>query len=380
MLPISFVGYSGSGKTTLLEALVRISASRGEAVAVLKHTHHPANAERRGDTGRFLDAGAIETILASEEGLAAHSDGTMFAWSDPRELLTRFKSRRIYVEGFRSSGFWPSILVARSAIGRPQLEPPQLVATVSDRPVAGDGPQFDLDDLPAISAFVDDFLQRRSPRFEAAVFDLDGTLIDSNAAIGAAINFAREAHDLPPLDQAAIRAAVGEGVERLLERTFPPQYPASVREIFERHYDEICCDQTAVLENVAETLAEVQGMGLRMAVCTNKPTHFSEKILRHTGLSRWFAATVGPDLAGARKPDGRHLLETLARIGRDPSETLYVGDMPIDVATARSAGTTVAAITTGISSIPDLERAAPDHLLHRFSDLKALIASPGDSR
>lgn len=380
MLPISFVGYSGSGKTTLLEALVRISASRGETVAVLKHTHHPANGERRGDTGRFLDAGAGETILASEEGLAAHSDGTMFAWSDPRELLTRIKARRIYVEGFRSSGFWPSILVARSAIGRPQLAPPQLVATASDHPSSSDGPQFELDDVPGISAFVDDFLRRRSPRFEAAVFDLDGTLIDSNAALCTAVNFARGAHDLPPLDTAAIRSAVGEGVERLLERTFPPQYPASVRETFERHYDEICCDQTTVLENVADTLAEIQAMGVRMAVCTNKPTRFSEKILGHLGLSRWFGATVGPDLAGTRKPDGRHLLETLARIGREPSETLFVGDMPIDVATARSAGTAVAAITTGISSVPDLERAGPDHLLHNFSDLKALIASPGEAR
>jgi 2-phosphoglycolate phosphatase/molybdopterin-guanine dinucleotide biosynthesis protein MobB len=380
MLPISFVGYSGSGKTTLLQALVKISAARGEAVAVLKHTHHPANGERRGDTGRFLDAGAAETILASEEGLAAHSDGTMFAWSDPRELLTRFTARRIYVEGFRSSGFWPSILVARSAIGRPRLEPPQLVATVSDQPSSSEGPHFAPDDVPGISEFVDDFLQRRSPRFEAVVFDLDGTLIDSNAAIGTAINFARNAHDLPPLEAEAIRAAVGEGVERLLERTFPPQYPASVREIFERHYDEICCDQTTVLENVADTLAAVKGMGLRMAVCTNKPTRFSEKILRHAGLARWFAATVGPDLAGARKPDGRHLLATLERIGREPGESLYVGDMPIDVETARSAGTAIAAVTTGISSVPDLERAGPDHLLHSFSDLKALIASAGDGR
>lgn len=377
MLPISFVGYSGSGKTTVLEALVRISANRGEGVAVLKHTHHPANRERRGDTGRYLDAGARETILASEEGVAAHSDGTMFAWSDARELLTRFTSRRIYVEGFRSSGFWPSVLVARSALGRPPLAPPQLVATVSDLLSPGDTPQFHLDDIQGISEFIDAFLLRRSPRFEAVVFDLDGTLIDSNAALFTAINFTRGAHDLPPLETAAIRAAVGEGVERLLERTFPPEYPASVRETFERHYDEVCCGQSTVLEDVAETLAEIQGMGVRMAVCTNKPTRFSEKILRHLGLARWLSATVGPDLAGARKPDGRHLLETLARIGRAPEETLYVGDMPIDVSTARSAGTAIAAVTTGISSREDLERSAPDHLLRSFSDLPGLLAAEG---
>lgn len=374
MQPIAFIGYSGSGKTTLIEALVRISAARGEEVAVLKHTHHPANTERRGDTGRFLDAGAKETILASEDGRAAHSDGSIFTWDDPRALLSRFSARRIYVEGFRTTGLWPSVLVHRSSIGRPALDPANLIAVVSDAPVREDVPAFPFDAQGAVSSWIDGWLGLRSARYEAIVFDLDGTLIDSYAALATAINRAREEHRMAPLEEAAIRAAVGEGIERLLEQTFEPGFPPSVRTSFERHYDEVCCTESRVLEHVAETLASIQQRGVRMGVCTNKPTAFSKKILDYLGLSPRFAAVVGPDLAGARKPDGRHVLETLRMMDRKPGEALFVGDMPIDVAAARAAGVEVAVLPTGVSPREQLVDSRPDYLLDRFSDLLSLLA------
>jgi phosphoglycolate phosphatase len=374
MMPFAFVGYSGSGKTTLILRLISFFRERGEEVAVIKHTHHEANTERRGDTGRFLAAGAAETILASESGLAAHSSGATFPWSDPRELVGRIRARRIFLEGFRTSGFWPSILIDRTEVGRPPLEPERMVAVVSDRDLRTPLQRFHPNDAPSIAAFVDRMQTSMASRFAAIVFDLDGTLIDSYSALAEAINFARRGCGYPEADAELIRHSVGDGLEVLLERTFAPDpVPDDARRLFEEHYDAICCDESRILEGVESTLAALQGMGVRMAVCTNKPTRFSQKILEHFGLARRFSAVVGPDLAGARKPDARHVLFTLERVEREPSESLFVGDMTIDVEAARNAGMPVAVVATGSSSREALLAAEPDYVLASFGDLGDLV-------
>jgi len=111
-----------------------------------------------------------------------------------------------------------------------------------------------------------------------------------------------------------------------------------------------------------------------MAVCTNKPTSFSRKILEFLGLARHFSAIVGPDLAGARKPEAKHLLCTLETTKIAREDALFVGDMPIDVHAARNSGIDVAVIPTGSSSAEQLHAARPDHYLDRFSDLLKIVA------
>jgi phosphoglycolate phosphatase len=114
-------------------------------------------------------------------------------------------------------------------------------------------------------------------------------------------------------------------------------------------------------------------MGVVMAVCTNKPTSFSKKILDFLELARFFRGIVGPDLAGARKPDARHLLVTLDTVECTPAEALFVGDMPVDVRAARNSGIDVAVLATGSSTRAELTAAEPDHFLERFSDLVDLV-------
>ena len=211
--------------------------------------------------------------------------------------------------------------------------------------------------------------------YRYALFDLDGTLIDSFQALTTAVNRTASEIGHPSLTLEQVRAIVGEGVERLLQKAFhsdriPPETIAS----FERHYDEVCCEESRILAEVEQTLAWMKESRIRMAVCTNKLTSFSIKILEHLGLSHYFEAVVGPDSAGARKPDRRHVLFTLERIGARPDETLFIGDMPIDVEAARNASLDVAVIATGSSSTETLRASSPDHLLERFSDLRSLFA------
>lgn len=211
-------------------------------------------------------------------------------------------------------------------------------------------------------------------RYRAVLFDLDGTLVDSYSALAEAVNHARRTHGLHELSAARIRDLVGDGIDKLLQRAFErTDVPRTVHEAFESRYDEICCSESKVLADVETTLERLGQLGVKMAVCTNKPTFFSKKILDFLDLSRHFRSIVGPDVAGARKPDAQHLLVTLQSCACDPSETLFVGDMPIDVRAARNSRIDVAVVATGSASIEELIAAEPDHVLERFADLLKIV-------
>ena len=211
-------------------------------------------------------------------------------------------------------------------------------------------------------------------RYRAVLFDLDGTLVDSYAALTEAVNHARRSEGLDELNAERIRGLVGDGVEKLLQRAFErTEIERHTVHAFESRYDEVCCEGSRILADVEATLEQLSARGVEMAVCTNKPTFFSKKILDFLELSRYFRAIVGPDLAGARKPEARHLLVTLESVQCAPHETLFVGDMPIDVRAARNSGVDVAVVATGSSTREQLVAAEPDHFLERFSDLVKLV-------
>lgn len=211
-------------------------------------------------------------------------------------------------------------------------------------------------------------------RYHAVLFDLDGTLVDSYTALAEAVNHARRTHGLGELGTARIKEFVGDGMERLLQRAFErTDVPASVLDAFTSRYDEVCCSESKVLADVDATLQKLADLGVEMAVCTNKPTVFSQKILDFLDLSRHLRAVVGPDLAGARKPDARHLLYTLESVSSGADDALFVGDMPIDVRAARNSGIDVAVVASGSSTREQLAASEPDHFLERFSDLVKIV-------
>ena len=118
----AITGYSGSGKTTLIVALIRRYVAEGKRVGAIKHTHHPLNAEHRGDTGRFLDAGAEPVILAREgQAVIFRANGaSRIAYDRPRALLAHFDTEIVLVEGFRELGEWPKVQISSDA--RPTVE------------------------------------------------------------------------------------------------------------------------------------------------------------------------------------------------------------------------------------------------------------------
>jgi len=218
-------------------------------------------------------------------------------------------------------------------------------------------------------------------RVRGIVFDLDGTLIDSYEAIGESLNYALGLAGLPAKGLDDVRAMVGLGLETLIARAMDGK--GSVEEgvrSFRRHYDHICVERTILLPEVSDTLAELDRRGYLMSVATNKPSYFAWRLLEGLFVRRHIVAVFGPDVVEHRKPHPEMVLKAMERMGVTAGEALCVGDMEVDVQTARAAGVPVIVLPTGSRSEAELRAAAPDHVARSFRDLLALLPGPPASR
>ena len=183
------------------------------------------------------------------------------------------------------------------------------------------------------------------PTFDLIVFDLDGTLVDSRRDLADATNALIAEYGSAPLSVDQVAAMVGEGVTVLVRRALSaagldPETPGAVQR-FMAHYDVRLTAHTRPYPGIPETLAALQRDGLALAVLTNKPEGATGQILERLGLAPCFAFVAGGDTAAGRKPDPAGLLHLVARAGASPGSTLMVGDSPVDLETARRAGTRV---------------------------------------
>jgi phosphoglycolate phosphatase len=211
----------------------------------------------------------------------------------------------------------------------------------------------------------------------AVLFDFDGTLADSFPAITASTNFVREHFGLPPLPEATVRRYVGLGLAHLMAELVPTAPLEQAIALYRSHHPTVMFEQTHLLPGVAPTIAELARRGFRQAVCSNKRVEFTRQLVRALGLEQYFAAVLGPeDVHNRPKPEPDLLLEGLARLGVGHSEAVYVGDMAVDVHTARAAGIPVWLVLGGASGTESALAAGPDRVLTSFSELLTLLEHP----
>ncbi len=205
------------------------------------------------------------------------------------------------------------------------------------------------------------------------VFDLDGTLIDGYEAIGEALAYAMERFGRPALSPEAVRAMVGHGIEKLLEKAVGPQRaPEGVR-IFRERYPQVAVEKTRLMPEVPGVLAELAARGHPMAVASNKPARFSRMILDAKGVSRYFLEIAGPDERTPTKPDPAMLRDLMRAAGASPGETVVVGDMEVDSQFGRAAGCRVVLVPGGSRSREELEKVRAEALLEKLADLPAWL-------
>ncbi|MDI9384977.1 MAG: HAD family hydrolase [Verrucomicrobiota bacterium] len=200
-------------------------------------------------------------------------------------------------------------------------------------------------------------------RFKGYIFDLDGTLIDSFPAITESVNHVRTRHGLEPLSIAKVKTKVGHGLEYLLEKTVPDLDAISDQETYKTHHEKVILEKTVLLPFADEVLRQLHGEDKKIALASNKMRDFSNRILEHFGLLPLFDLVLGPESVPCRKPAPDMLEIALARWKLAPNDVLYVGDLNVDVETARAAGLPVCILLGEYPSRETLEAAAPDYLI-----------------
>jgi len=212
----------------------------------------------------------------------------------------------------------------------------------------------------------------------AVIFDLDGTLLDTACEIDTAL--ARTFDDLgvPVLPRDNVVALIGRGVRSLVERALAAQGATGVEldpavERFERHYAEVVATEAGLFPGVEAGLDMLRADGRKLAVVTNKPRYFTERLLSRAGVDALFAAVVAGDDGIRRKPAGDMLEAACARMGSAPAETLMLGDSDNDVLAARAAGCPVWCVPYGYNEGRGPEMLACDRLVDTVEEAARLI-------
>jgi phosphoglycolate phosphatase len=216
-------------------------------------------------------------------------------------------------------------------------------------------------------------------RFRAVIFDLDGTLADTLRDIAEAMNCALAVHDLPTLEPDAYRSLVGEGVERLVERSVPTDRSDLVGPVLKdlkRYYTAHMLDQTTAYPGIPELLDQLTERGLPMAVVSNKPEPATRAMVEQM-FGRWrFAAVVGGTDGVPLKPDPTVVLKIASALSVEPSACVYLGDTMTDMQTAVAAGMYPVGVLWGFRDRDELSAHGAKTLIEQPLDLLALLDEP----
>ncbi|KAF0098575.1 MAG: phosphoglycolate phosphatase [Rhodospirillaceae bacterium] len=223
-------------------------------------------------------------------------------------------------------------------------------------------------------------------RFDTVLYDLDGTLIDSAKDMQLAVSNVLADHGLPPVTEDDVRIFMGQGSKVTMGKAFAKHGRSlddtaltTVTREFVRYYEADPISHTTAFAGVADVVAAFAGFGLKQGVCTNKFEKPSRMILEHLKLMPPISDVAGADSFPVRKPDPRHILMLLERMGGDPKRAVMIGDSTHDAEAARGAGIPAVLVSWGYTAKPASELGA-DAVIDRFDALPAALARLASAR
>ncbi|MGN1328445.1 MAG: HAD family hydrolase [Eubacterium sp.] len=203
---------------------------------------------------------------------------------------------------------------------------------------------------------------------KCAIFDLDGTLVDTSQDLGRATAYVLEQFDREAKwTDADYRRFVGNGAKKLLERAFEntlsDEQLDKALDMFKVKYNDILIDNAYVYDGIKEALDAVKQRGVKLAVVTNKPHKSAVKMVEALFGKGYFELITGAHESVAKKPDPFTTNETLKKLGVKPSEAIFFGDSDVDVLTAKNAGVEAVGCSWGFRSFECLLSAAPSAII-----------------
>lgn len=214
---------------------------------------------------------------------------------------------------------------------------------------------------------------------ETIVFDLDGTLVDTAPDLTAALNAVMARDGRPPVPLNDVRHMVGRGARVLIERAMAATgTPATDQTIadhithFLEHYDANIAATSRPFDSCEAVVRSLSARGHKLGICTNKPERLSLKLLDELRLRSLFPVVLGADSRAYRKPDPRHLLDTISALGGRPDNAVLIGDSDTDVKTAKAANVPVIVVSFGYTEVPVHELGA-DLVIDHYAALEGAL-------
>lgn len=214
--------------------------------------------------------------------------------------------------------------------------------------------------------------------YRVALFDLDGTVLDTLDDLTAATNYALESEGLPTHTREAVCSFVGNGIKNLILRAVPSGTDdvttTRVFDAFKQYYAAHCAVHTKPYEGIPAMLATLRAAGVRTALISNK-ADFAVQALARDYFGDLFDAALGevPDLP--RKPAPDMVYRVLQALGESTEHAVFIGDSDVDVLTAGNAGLPVIAVTWGFRDEAELRAAGATQLAHTPDELLSLLTT-----
>ncbi|MBQ9950441.1 MAG: HAD-IA family hydrolase [Clostridia bacterium] len=216
-------------------------------------------------------------------------------------------------------------------------------------------------------------------KYKAILFDLDGTLLYTLDDLTDSVNYILKKYGYSERSINDVRCFVGNGLTRLIELAFGESRDdlAEIAREFKAYYATHSDIKTKPYAGVDEMLAELSGMGIKMAVVTNKVQSAAD-ILHEKYFKAYMPFSVGDSAERQRKPSPESVFFALKKLGVSTDECLYVGDSEVDMKTAENAHVDCALVTWGYRDVEFLRSFAPAYLLNTPCELISIIKGDGE--
>lgn len=209
--------------------------------------------------------------------------------------------------------------------------------------------------------------------FEAVIFDLDGTILNTLDDLADSANHVLAAQGFPTHPTEQYKTFVGNGIPKLIQRILPVDASDEVFECtlaeFGKYYNAHKNDKTAPYAGIPEMLTELKSQGLKLCVLSNKQHDLSVQIVKHHFGEDTFDLIRGKMEQFPAKPDPASCNDVISLLNIPRSNILYVGDSNVDMQTGHNAGLTKCGVSWGFRSVDELKSAGADYIADSPQDI-----------